>query len=250
MIEPQIFMNLPISFQDVCLIYPPSIREVLQNERFGQYVKLLTTTEDDLKEELFKNSDKKISPFEFLLINCYHSAEFLQVVRDAFRFFTHQEIEIIYETKQIHIGKYYETVLAIDNVDQLKFLNEENFFDFQNTIRCALGETKIAPPEAPNPNEDPRITAIKEKARRRDRIKAKQKNKGGISLTTTLVAICCMGIGITPLNIGEMSYAAIGPIMKMMQEKEKYDIDIRSLLAGANSKKIKPKYWIRNSEEK
>jgi hypothetical protein len=30
------------------------------------------------------------------------------------------------------------------------------------------------------------------------------------------VAICCMGIGITPLNIGEMSYAAIGEIMKMM----------------------------------
>ena len=249
MIEPQIFMKLPISFQGICLIYPPSIREVLQNERFGQYVKLLTTTEDDLKEELFKNSDKKISPFDFLLINCYHSAEFLQVVRDAFRFFIHQEIEIIYETKQIHIGKYSEAVLAIDNVDQLKFLNEENFFDFQNAIRCALGETKIAPPETPNPNEDPRIAAIKEKARRRDRIKAKQKNKGGISLTTTLVAICCMGIGITPLNIGEMSYAAIGPIIKMMQEKEKYDIDIRSLLAGADSKKIKPKYWIRNSEK-
>ena len=25
---------------------------------------------------------------------------------------------------------------------------------------------------------------------------------------------------------------------------KKYDIDIRSLLAGADSKKIKPKYWI------
>jgi hypothetical protein len=31
--------------------------------------------------------------------------------------------------------------------------------------------------------------------------------------------------------------------------KEKYEIDIDSLLAGADSKKIKPKYWIRNSEE-
>ena len=68
-------------------------------------------------------------------------------------------------------------------------------------------------------------------------------------METTLAAICCMGIGITPLNIGEMSYAAIGPIMNMMQEKEKYDIDIRSLLAGADSKKVKPKYWIRNNEK-
>ena len=67
-------------------------------------------------------------------------------------------------------------------------------------------------------------------------------------MSTTLVAICCMGIGITPLNIGELSYASIEPIMNMMQEKEKYDIDIRSLLAGADSKKIKPKYWIRNAD--
>jgi hypothetical protein len=58
-----------------------------------------------------------------------------------------------------------------------------------------------------------------------------------------------MGIGITPLNIGEMSYASIGSIMNMMQNKEKYDIDIRSLLAGADSKKIKPTYWIRNSDK-
>lgn len=57
-----------------------------------------------------------------------------------------------------------------------------------------------------------------------------------------------MGIGITPLNIGELSYASIGVIMNMMQDKEKYDIDIRSLLAGASSKKVKPKYWIRNND--
>ena len=60
------------------------------------------------------------------------------------------------------------------------------------------------------------IARIKAKARERDRIKAKQQSKNGISLETTLTAICCMGIGITPLNIGEMSYAAISPIMNMM----------------------------------
>ena len=63
-----------------------------------------------------------------------------------------------------------------------------------------------------------------------------------------MAAICCMGIGITPLNIGELSYGSINTIMNMMQEKEKYDLDVRSLLAGADSKKIKPKYWIRNKE--
>jgi hypothetical protein len=61
---------------------------------------------------------------------------------------------------------------------------------------------------------------MKEKIRERDRIKAKAAAEGkggnGISLSTSLAAICCMGIGLTPLNIGELSYAAITPIMSMM----------------------------------
>jgi hypothetical protein len=64
-----------------------------------------------------------------------------------------------------------------------------------------------------------------------------------------LASICCMGIGITPLNIGEMSYVAIESLFNIYQDKEKYNLDIDSLLAGADSKKIKPQYWIRNLQD-
>ena len=57
-----------------------------------------------------------------------------------------------------------------------------------------------------------------------------------------------MGIGLNPLNIGEISYAAIKQLVEKYQQKEKYDIDIKSLLAGADSKKIKPKYWMNKNE--
>jgi hypothetical protein len=105
--------------------------------------------------------------------------------------------------------------------------------------------------EPPNPNEHPKVKEMKRRARYRDKIKAKNaaKSKDGISLFTTLVSICCMGLGITPLNIGEMSYVAVESVLRKYQEKEKYDLDIKSLLAGADSKKIKPNYWIRNFEE-
>jgi hypothetical protein len=58
-----------------------------------------------------------------------------------------------------------------------------------------------------------------------------------------------MDLNLNPLNIGELSYAAIPVLLATYQEKEKYDIDIRSLLAGADSKKVKPKYWIRNLDD-
>ena len=67
-----------------------------------------------------------------------------------------------------------------------------------------MGEKDATPP---NPNEHIKVKKMKAKARYRDRVKAKQE---GITLGTSLAAICCMGIGINPLNIREISYCAIG----------------------------------------
>jgi hypothetical protein len=73
----------------------------------------------------------------------------------------------------IVIGKAEELVLKIKSIEDLITITEEEYFDFQNLIREACGDKPVKPPEIPNPDEDPRITAMKEKARRRDRIKAK-----------------------------------------------------------------------------
>ena len=246
------FIGEPLNFKNKIWIYPPTVREVVTNPKFSMYQSILTITADDIQYELKKDGremDVYPTPFEFLLGNCYNSPEFAVLTLEAFEKFCHTKVFFLYEEKKIIIGDIEQIVQKDTNVSELVYLTEDEYFDFQNKIRSALGEKEVSPPEPIDPNEDPRIRRIKEKARERDRIKAKQGRKDGISLATCLTAICCMGIGITPLNIGEMSYAAIGPIMKTMQDKEKYDIDIRSLLAGADSKKVKPKYWIRNTSE-
>ena len=249
--NPAVFIKEPLSFKNKIKVYPPSVRDVISNSKFGQYLKILTLTQEDIQDS-FKQKDAQIvapTPFEFLLINCYHNKDFKTVALQAFEFFIHEPINFFYEQKMLVVGKLEKVVTDITKIEELITITEDEYFDFQNIIREVCGDKPIKPPEAPNPDEDPRITAMKAKARERDRLKARRGASDGISLQTSLVAICCMGIGLTPLNIGEMSYAAIGPIMKMSQEKEKYDIDIRSLLAGADSKKIKPKYWIRNSDK-
>ena len=58
-----------------------------------------------------------------------------------------------------------------------------------------------------------------------------------------------MGIGLNPLNIGEISYASIDVLMNLYQQKEKYQTDIDSLVGGADPKKVHPKYWIRDKSE-
>ena len=246
------FIGEPLNFKNKIWIYPPKVKDVIGNHKFAMYQKILTITAEDVQDEL-KKAGKEMevypTPFEFLLGNCYNSKEFRDLTIEAFEFFCHTKVAFLFEEKKMIIGDLEKLVQEISDVSEIVYLLEDEYFDFQNTIREGMGDKPVKPPEPINPNEDPRIRRIKEKARERDRIKAKQAGKGGISLDICLTAICCMGIGITPLNIGEMSYAAVGPIMKVMQDKEKYDIDIRSLLAGADSKKVKPKYWIRNYDK-
>ena len=251
MLDPVVFIGEPLNFKNKLKIYPPSVREVVTNPNFGIFYKLLTLTQDDVMDEIRDKmgpNDTIPTVFEYILLNCQYAQGFSDIFKQAFQFFCKIEIEFLFARKSflLDVGREWADD---DEQNEKSFLLEEEFFDFQNAIRQACGDKPLKLPEPIDPNEDPRVTEIKRRARERDRIKAKQGNKNGISLNTCLVAICCMGIGITPLNIGEMSYASVGEIMKVMQDKEKYDIDIRSLLAGADSKKIKPKYWIRNTDK-
>ena len=248
MSKESVFLGLPETFENKFQIYPPLIKEIVGNSYFGVYRHLLTVSQEELEDEYLKKDKKQNknnftvpTPLEFLLINSYHDKGFEKIAKNAFKFFIKQEVTFLYEKKMILIGSIEEVIKEVSSIDNLKFLDEKNYFKFQNKIRENLGEKPIEPP---NPNEHPKIRRMKALARYRDKIKAKQGS--GINLLTSLASICCMGIGITPLNIGEMSYAAISVIMNTYQQKEKYEIDVASLQAGADSKKIKPKYWIKN----
>ena len=236
-----VFLGFPEEFQEKFLIYPPKVKEVVSNKNFNQYRQLLTFSQEELDDEFLKKQDTAPTPLEFLLSNSYYNKDFEKIAKDAFYLFIRQDVTFLYDKKLILIGKLNKELKRVKNLNDLTFLDENNFFDFQNKIRESLGDKPIEPP---NPNEHPKIRRMKAKARYRDKIKAKQGD--GINLLTSLASICCMGIGITPLNIGEMSYASISILINTYQNKEKYKIDIASIQAGADSKKINPKYWIKN----
>ena len=246
------FLCEPVQFKPGIKIYPPTVKEVITNERYAIFGKLLTYSQEDIEDEFLeakKTLDKYPTPIEFMLNNSYHNQDYHAACKAAFEFFIHEEVTFLYEQKLIVIGNLKTVLKNAQSIDDLVLIKEEEFFNFQNAIRECIGKKPIEPYVE---EENPTIAEMKRKARRRDRLKEKQaaKNKGsGISLYTMMVSICCMGIGITPLNIGEMSYIALESLMRKYQEKEKYDLDIKSLLAGADSKKIKPQYWIRNFDE-
>lgn len=244
MINSYAFLALPIRKKNYS-VYPPTLNDSLNNPNFTQWEGLFTTSQEELEDSIHEQNpsyDGPIpTPWLFLLGSAYEDKEFENTIREAFRFFLHEEITILYENQVIVLGNLEEELTKVSSAEELRIIDEEEFFNLQNTVRTSLG---IAPVEKPDPDESPRIKRMKAKARLRDRVKAK---KGmGLSLGDSLVSICCMGIGLTPLNIGEISYAALGKIIDRYQKKEAYETDIQSILAGADAKKIHPKYWITN----
>lgn len=241
------FLGKPIPFNNI-FIYPPKISDAVDKE-FFRVIKILTMSQEEVEDSFHEANEKdKIpipspmpTPLEYLLNNANSSNFYEQLVVKAFRLFTRQEISLLYKAKSILIGDIEQQISKMNSFEDLTILNESNFLDFQNTIRISLGEAPIEPPD---PNISPKLKIMKAKARYRDKVKAK--SGGGVSLEGSIAAICCMNMGLNPLNIEQLSYASIGILTKMYQGKESYETDIKSLLAGADAKKVKPKYWIKD----
>lgn len=247
MINPNFFSGRAVDFQGICKVYPPKINDILDNKDYPVYRKLLLNTQEDIEDEWVEqkmNMENLPTPLEYIFLLSSTDVRIKNIAQNGFEFFLHEPVFFLADQKKIIIGDLKETLKTVKSVNELRIIDESNFFDLQNLMRESIGEKKAEPY---NPNENPKVKYFKAKARLRDRVKAKSKD--ALNLGSTLATICCMGFGINPLNIGELSQAAVSVLVRYYQEKNKYETDISALLAGADKKKIKPQNWIRNIED-
>jgi len=251
MIDEKILLGFPIDFKGICKVYPPTVNDVVGNPDFGIYQSLFTMTQEELDKAFLQDESvmQVPTPFHYLLINYYQSDELKEKIEDAFRQFVHEPVTIVPEIEMLLIGKSEDEIDPNVDLENPRLLTAENYFEFQNVIRKVMGIEDVKPLDPEEENLDPRIKRYKMKVKQSEELLKKKKAKNAPTLGTLLTAICCMGIGLNPLNIGEISYACVHWLIAMEQQKEEYDIDIRALLAGADSKKVKPKYWIKNIDK-
>ena len=244
----QFFIGQPIHFIKNIYVYPALVKDVIGNPEYARYVNVLTQSQEDIWD-LFVNAknasevtgardENAPTPMEFLMANCHDSPVFMTVTKKALEFFTHSSVRIIPENKIILFTNDIENV---KDVQELPLITEDNFFEFQNLIRIAANEDPI---EKPKEKEHPKIARMKALSRYRDKIKKKNGTKDGISLDTMICALCCMGIGLNPLNVGEISYHSALRLFSMSRKKEKYETDVKIMTAGFGNSKIKPKDWM------
>ena len=247
------FIREPLYFGKIP-IYPPRVRDLTTNSYAG-FVHIVTLCQEDIWDEMVEAEGKEaegkpmenaLTPFEYLLSLYHNNPEIAKIIDEGFKIFTGIEVRVLPSKKLILFTNNLEEV---QNIEDLILLNDNNYFAFQNLIRTAIGEDTKEPP---NPNENPKIARMKAKARLRDRIKKKQKANGNsISLDEMLVSVCCMGIGITPLNIGDITYPALTALFGKWQEKEAYDLQMRAMTSGFGiKKKSRVQHWIGDKNKK
>ena len=243
------FMGIPFLFggdeDPICLIHPIKVQEYIKlGNQYQQYLTLLTISEEELEDMSEKILDPQqkadflaLTPFKYIMSMSQFNDTFLIDLKNAFSTFLKDEIHIIPQVQQIVVGK----------IDQGRIINEENFKDFQKILR--LQNRLDAPEEVPeNEHFMHRKFRLRRRAAKKAKAKKQAKQEDAPTFADLVGSICVLGIGVTWENVGQLPIYTFYDLVNRYQRKEKYDLDVRSLLAGADSKKIKLKYWIRNSE--
>lgn len=229
----------------VCLIQPLTMGERIKlGDKYQRYLQILTISEEELEdiaEQIINPIEKveftKLKPFEYLMVMAQFNDTFFIDLKAAFSTFLKDEILIIPQAQQIVLG----------NIEQGRIIDKKNFKDFQKIIR--LQNRLDMPEEIPiNENRMHKKFRLKRKALKKAKAIQQSKDENAPELSDLIASVCVLGIGVTWENVMKMPIYTFYELFIRYQKKEKYDLDVRSLLAGADSKKIKLKYWIQSKE--
>ena len=237
--EGKLFFGAAINFNDICWIYPLTIKEIIgmEQDNYNRYVSYLCADIRDIQKEMKKEeiSDEQIpdTAFDYLMQQSKVDRTFFVELQKAFSTFIREKVHFLFDQNIICIGADFK---------KEKTLTRDNFEDFQNVLRA---QNKLPVPEPIPKNESPMAKKFRLRREQVSEAKRKQAMKNGenVSLFDSISTLMCLNPGITFKNIGDLTIYQFRELLVREQAKYKYDLDIRMIAAGADPKKIKPKHW-------
>ena len=237
----------PILLDDICAIYPITLGEIVDYgyEQFNKDLNIITSTkpivEKDEDNEL-TTLIKQLSDFQYLIMIATLDPEVNDLLKDAFRLFTHEDAIFILDPAQIILGP----------VDEKHILTEEKFYEFQHIIRRMYFLETEGEEITIYDDDSPQVRALKEKMRRDAervrRAKAKQAGKDGtdLKMSDLIGSMTLNNCGLNMINVWDMTYYAFHDQLKRMGWRDQFNINQKAALAGAKINKSELKHWMRS----
>lgn len=237
----------PVLFEDVCAIYPATLREIAEvgYENFEKFLGILTVTKPtDIKKEDKELNElfSKLTGFQYLLSLTFFDPNAMLLVRRAFKFFIHEDVTFFMEPVEIVVG----------NPDDKHIINENNFYDFQRILKHMYfldieGEEIII-----NDNDSPTLKRMKrqmianrEKVKRA-KAKKNAQEKNDLKFSDLIASLPLNNCGLNLINIWDMTYYAFHDQLKRMGWRDQFNLNHQAALAGAKIKEKDLKHWIRS----
>lgn len=241
--EEQFYVGIPTQIDNICKVYPVTLREIAQVgvKNFYSYLNLFTLEKEDI-DEFFKQQgiEEDITPFQFTLINAAGDERYLQNLQDAFKFFLHEDkITVLADNEAIVLGEITENRLLMEG----NFNAICNIISKQNVTQRESDEEKMNNPS------DARAAQIIKKLKEGRKIREKKKSDSSLSFVDLVASLAAKGNGLNALNVWDLTYYAFNDQFKRMQMIEEYESARQSILAGADPKKVKLEYWMRPIEK-
>ena len=239
----------PIFIDDICAVYPATLGEIVDADydEFQKYLNIITSTKPDTKSDKDDELSQlmaQLTDFQYILMIASLDPDVNTLLKNAFRFFTHEEVIFVLDPTQIIIGP----------PEEKHILSEDKFYDLQRLIRRMYfienEEDEIIIYE----DDDPMVKRLKEQRRRdRERVrraKAKQasknKDSSDMKFSDLIGSMTLNDCGLNMINIWDMTYYAFHDQLKRMGWRDQFNINQKAALAGAKINKSQLKHWMRS----
>ena len=237
----------PVFLDDICAIYPAKVGEIVDEgySNFQQYLSILVSEKPSAKN--YEDAElqqllESLTDFQYLLMMASLDFEANSLLKRAFRFFTHEEVNFSLDPAQIIIGP----------IEEKHLLTEEKFYDFQRILKRMYFIEQEGEEIIIYQTDDAATKAIKTRMRenrekvRRAKAKKAAQEKSDLNFSDLIGSITINDCGLNMINIYDLTYYAFHDQLKRMGWRDQFNINNRAALAGAKLKKSQLKHWMRS----
>ena len=242
-----------IFLDDICAIKCATLGEIVDvgYSNFLNYLNILTAQKPVFNDENNKELNdilNELNDFSYFLIMTQMDEEINRKAKEAFKFFTKEEVMFSLEPAEIIVGP----------LDEKHFILEEDFYNFRHMLKKMYFLEDEEDDIIIYDYDSPRVKALKrqriENRAKLAKAKAKKRQQSpedNLEFSDLIGSIAVSGMcNLNMSNIWNITYYAFQDQLKRMGWHERFNINNRAALAGAKIDKSELKYWIKSIKSK
>lgn len=224
----------PIPIEDVCSIYPLTLRQIknLSTTIYNKYLGVTCIDVNDIQKAL--NTAEDIDVFETIYFSCKGNDEYKDIIFKAFKCFLREEIGLC--DYGFHLGNENKIIHKGNYSDIIKIIKLQN---------CLVEKKEV---EKYKPANE-RARKMLEQMKKNEEELNKVKSKDSLTLHDLISIFAAYSENINILNVWDMTFYQFNDQFNRLKIMKEYDCNLQILMHCDTSKnKIDLKHWLSPSQ--